>query len=212
MILDIMKSRRSIREFKPDKPERKTIEALVEAAITAPSASNKQPWRFFIVDNSATIKRLAEAVRSALENIAGHVEAEFRKDILGYGRNFSRFENAPVIIVPAFTQVAVLSNLLDLSADDETRGRVREMEYCSGAASVSMAMQNLVLYAHSEGLGTCCMTGPLLAENEIRRMLDIPEQWHIAAIIAVGFPGENPAAPPRKSASAVTRWVLPANR
>ncbi len=49
MILELMKSRRSVCRFKPEVPPRKLVEQVIEAAITAPSASNRQPWRFLAV-------------------------------------------------------------------------------------------------------------------------------------------------------------------
>ena len=61
-----MWARRSVRRFKPDMPDRALIEALIEVATTAPSASNKQPWRFLVVTNRAVIERLAAAVREAV--------------------------------------------------------------------------------------------------------------------------------------------------
>src|SRR5206468_362591 len=65
-------ARRSVRRFKPDMPDRALIEALIEVATTAPSASNKQPWRFLVVTNRAVIERLAAAVREAVDRIARH--------------------------------------------------------------------------------------------------------------------------------------------
>ena len=63
MIYDLMKSRRSVRRFRPEAPTREQIERLIDAAVTAPSASNKQPWRFVIVANRKKIAELASFVR-----------------------------------------------------------------------------------------------------------------------------------------------------
>src|SRR5258706_7361324 len=99
MIEDIIRSRRSVRRYKRDRPGRDVIEKLVEIAACAPSASNKQPWRFFVVDDAATIGRMAQAVQKAVERIARHVEPAFMDAIRAYGDYFVRLREAPVVIV-----------------------------------------------------------------------------------------------------------------
>ena len=56
---DAIRLRRSIRRYRDDRPARELVEKLLEMAVHAPSASNKQPWRFFVVDHPATIARMA---------------------------------------------------------------------------------------------------------------------------------------------------------
>src|SRR5262249_24044765 len=108
-----MCSRRSVRRFKPDVPDRALIERLIAAAITAPSASNKQPWRFVVVTNRDVIARMATAVREEVAGIANHIAPDCRPAFQAYGDYFTRFEEAPVVIVPLFSSLTVLSNLVD---------------------------------------------------------------------------------------------------
>ena len=54
MILEMMQKRRSIRRFKPEVPSDADILKLIEAAVAAPSAANKQPWRFLIAKKKET--------------------------------------------------------------------------------------------------------------------------------------------------------------
>ena len=204
---DAIRLRRSIRRYAADKPARALIERLLEMAVHAPSASNKQPWRFFVVDERATIERMAQAVESAVAHIAGHIEPRFGDAFRAYGDYFVRFREAPVVIVPAFRELVVLSNLVDAATSAEDREAIRVMEFNSGLISTSLALQNLMLYAHSIGLGSSCMTGPLVAAAEIRRLLGIPESWHIAACVPVGYPAEAPQPVARKSVETVVRWV-----
>lgn len=206
MIEEIIRSRRSVRRYKTEAPPREVLERLIEMAILAPSASNKQPWRFFVVTDKATIERMASAVQQAVDRIVTHVRADFMEAFRAYGNYFVRFQDAPVVIVPAFRELEVLSNLVDedLAADD--RGRIAAMEFNSGLISTSLAVQNLMLFAHSIGLGTSCMSGPLLAADDLKRVLDIPPSWRIAALIPTGYPDEAPTAPARKPADAVIRW------
>ena len=81
------------------------------------------------------------------------------------------------------------------------------MEAHSGLASTAMAVQNLLLYAHSIELGASCMSGPLVAEDKIRPIMGIPESWRIAVLVPIGYPDEDPEPVGRKPTAAVTRWV-----
>jgi nitroreductase len=207
MIQEMIRSRRSIRQFKPEHPGRPVIEELIEAAVAAPSASNKQPWRFFVIDDRGVIQSMAEKVQAAIDRLAGHVEESFMNAFKAYGDYFVRFHGAPVVIVPVYKKLVVLSHIVDSEIIPTDHLAIQNMESNSGLISVSLAIQNLMLCAHAKGLGTSCMTGPLVAEKELQSLLGIPEEWHIAAVIPVGFPAETPAPVPRKSVDAVTRWV-----
>ena len=206
MIEDIIASRRTIRRFKPDAVDRALLERMLEMAILAPSASNKQPWRFLVVQQRETIARMAAAVQRAVDRIVPHVREEFSAGFRAYGDYFVRFRDAPVVIVPIFKELIVLSNLVDDAVAPEDLQQIGDMEYTSGLLSIGLALQNMMLYAHSIGVGTSCMTGPLLAAGELRRELDVPESWRIAALLPVGFPDEAPATPGRKPIDAVVRW------
>jgi nitroreductase len=207
MIYDLMKSRRSVRRFRPDRPPKEQIERLIEAAITAPSASNKQPWRFIVVANPRKISELASFVRTAVDRIARHVDPSSQAAFRSYGDYFTRFDQAPVVIVALFRSLTVLSNLVDAALDSADRERIRVMEENSGLIGVSMAIENLLLSAHEMGLGASGMTGPLVAVDQLKAALEVSPSWGIAALIPVGYPAEQPSAPDRKPASRVTTWM-----
>ena len=206
-LLGLLSSRRSVRTFKKEAPSREMLERLIEAAVTAPSASNKQPWRFLIVQDRAVIARLADAVREGVESIASHIEAAFETSFRAYGNYFTRFEFAPVVIVALCRSLTVLSNMIDEALPAHTRANIADMEDESGLIGVSMALQNLLLMAHAMGLGASGMTGPLIAENRIREMLDVPASWHIAAFVPVGWPAETPKTTTRKPVGRVIKWI-----
>ena len=207
MIYDLMKSRRSVRRFRPDAPSRDQIERLIEAAITAPSASNKQPWRFIVIADCKRIAELAGHVREAVGRIAEHVEPASQEAFRNYGDYFTRFDQAPVVIVALHRSLTVLSNLIDEHIDAGDRERIRLMEERSGLVGVSMALQNLLLMAHEMGLGASGMTGPLVASDRIRISLEVPSSWEIGALVPVGYPAEQPAPTDRKPAARVTTWI-----
>jgi len=203
----LMDTRRSVRTFRPDMPSRELVESVLASAVTAPSASNKQPWRFLVVRNAGTIARMAAAVRAAVDRIAIAVEPEFEPSFRAYGDYFTRFERAPLVIVPICRALTLLSTMTGARLNDEDEQAIAAMERDSGLIGTSLALQNLLLAAHARGLGASGMTGPLVAADAVRDLLGIPASWHIVALVPMGFPDENPAATTRKAAPLVTQWI-----
>jgi nitroreductase len=81
------------------------------------------------------------------------------------------------------------------------------MEQHIGLISASLALENLCLMAHDLGLGTCIMSGPLVAPDEIREILGIDPSWEPLSIVPVGFPDENPGMPKRKPLENILTWI-----
>jgi nitroreductase len=206
-LLALMRARRSVRRFRPDPPPRPLIEQLLEAAITAPSASNKQPWRFLVVTRADLIAGLAAEVRAAVARIARHIEPASEGSFRAYGDYFTRFEKAPVVIVALHRALTLLTNLAQPDMPAEDRARIAAMERDSGLMGTAMALENLLLAAHALGLGASGMTGPLVAVDRIRALLEIPPSWEVAALVPVGFPAEDPAPTERKGVEKVVRWI-----
>jgi nitroreductase len=204
---DLMCSRRSVRRFRAEEPPAELIESILASAVTAPSASNKQPWRFIVLRNREMIVTLASRVRAAVDRIASAIDPPFAASFRAYGDYFTRFENAPVVIVALFRSLTLLSNLTDQRLSDDDAQRIRAMERDSGLIGTSMAMENLLLAAHAAGLGASGMTGPLVAVDAIREIAAVPPSWEVAALIPIGFPDESPVPTTRKPAEKVTQWI-----
>lgn len=209
-LLALMRERRSVRRFAPRMPPRAAIEALVEAAITAPSASNKQPWRFFIASDPARIGAMATAVQARLDQLLPMLDEGARDEVASYGRYFVRFADAPVVIAPACRPLKVLSHLAGQQPFDTAwRADIDWMEQQSATVSTGLAIQNLMLAAHAAGLGSSCLAGPLVATSTLQTLLGIPAGWRLACLLAVGYPDEEPASPGRKPLDAALRWLDP---
>ncbi len=206
MIEQLLRERRSVRRFKPDAVPEALVERLIEAAICAPSASNKQPWKFLLVQNRALIEQLAQAVRAATTLVARHIPEASQPAFERYGDYFTRFEHAPLVVVPIYKPLTLLSNLTSDDLPAQERAAIGQMEQDSGLIGTSLALGHLLLVAHELGLGASGMTGPLLARAELRRLLEVPPAWDIVALVPLGFPDEVPAPTERKAAHLVTRW------
>ncbi len=206
MIEQLLRERRSVRRFKPDAVPEALVQRLIEGAICAPSASNKQPWKFLLVENRALIAQLATAVRASTALVARHISEASQPAFERYGDYFTRFEHAPLVIVPIYKPLTLLSNLTSADLPAAERAAIGQLEQDSGLIGTSLALGNLLLVAQELGLGASGMTGPLLARPELKRLLEVPPAWDIVALVPVGFPDEVPLPTERKPAHLVTRW------
>lgn len=206
MIEELFRTRRSVRRFKPEPLPEALVTRLIEGAITAPSASNKQPWKFLVVQNRELIARMAEAVRAATRLVAQHIPSDSQPAFERYGDYFTRFEQAPLVLVPIFRPLTLLSNLTSAELPAPARASIEQLEVDSGLIGTSLALGHLLLLAHELGLGASGMTGPLVARAELKALLEVPDSWDIVALVPLGYPDETPTPTERKAATAVTRW------
>jgi nitroreductase len=74
-----------------------------------------------------------------------------------------------------------------------------------GVQSVAAAVQNLLLAAYAEGLGTCWFCAPLFCQQSVKEILKLPKEFEPQALITVGYPAEKPKAPKRKPLKSIAR-------
>jgi coenzyme F420-0:L-glutamate ligase / coenzyme F420-1:gamma-L-glutamate ligase len=198
-LLELMQSRRSIRQFSGRAVAREDIARLIEAARWAPSNHNRQPWRFIVLDDPNRIQALARDVTHALSarlkslpQVAGAYLGEFATHAIS-------FAQAPALLVVLHKQpVSLASALLD---------GVHNPELVSGEPlSVAMAVQNLLLAAHALELGTCVLTAPLVVPDSVTHSVTLPPGFDITCLVAVGYPAESPAPPRRKSLEQIVEF------
>jgi nitroreductase len=111
------------------------------------------------------------------------------------------------VIVALHRALTLLTHLAQPTLPSADRARVAAMERDSGLMGTAMALENLLLAAPTLGLGASGMTGPLVAVDRIRALLEVPESWEVAALVPVGFPAEEPVPTERKGLGAVVRWI-----
>ena len=180
-LIELIHSRRSIRRYTDAAVPPELVERLLTAATWAPSAHNRQPWRFAILDDAATKVRLAAAMGERLRRdlaADGLDAAAIERDA---GRSHARISGAPLLILLCLT-------LADMDAYPDTRRRGHEMTMA--VQSAAMAGQNLLLAAHALGLGACWLCAPLFCADTVREALALPVDWQPQGLITVGFPAE----------------------
>jgi len=178
---DLLVGRRSIRRYKPDPVPHEIIERVLMAAIWAPSAHNRQPWRFVVIETQAQKEHLAGAMGARLRRdleADGAPEAVIEADV---SRSYARMTNAPVLIVLCLTMAD-----MDIYPDE----RRSHNEYVMAVQSTAMAGQNLLLAAHEAGLGACWMCAPLFCPDVVKTALGLAEDWQPQALLTMGYPAE----------------------
>ena len=167
-VLSSIMARRSIRKYLDKPVEHEKLEAIVKCGINAPSGMNRQPWVVRVVEDQKLIADVTEVYKQ--EN-AEQVKRD--KDFK------NMFRNAPNLIC-----VCTPAN-------------------GGGELDAGLLGENIMLAAQSMGLGTCCLGGPVrfLLSNEKCKFfldrLDIPADYKLNYIIAIGYPDEQPDAKPR---------------
>ncbi len=196
-LLDLMRRRRSVRRFRSTPLPEAQLRRVLEAARLAPSAHNRQPWRFVVLRDGAERERLAEAMAARLraDRLADGADP---KDVeADAARSRTRLTQAPCAILVCLTLQAM---------DRYPDARRAAAEERMAVQSVAMAGENLLLAASAEGLGACWMCGPLFAPQEARRVLDLPDDWEPQGIVLLGEAAEDPNPRGRLSLEEVTRW------
>lgn len=170
--LDAIKTWRSTRKFQDRPIEEEKLEAVLGAVCRAPSWANMQCWRLVLVEDDDVKQKL-----SALS----FVEEFFAP--LGYRSNPAQkgISQAPVVVV--------------LCADPTKSGKLHEQQYYMADAGI--ASQNLMLSAHSQGLGTVFVG--VFDEEKIKELLEIPKEIRIVGLFPIGYPLEEGETRPRKS-------------
>jgi len=180
-ILAAIAGRRSIRRYRPEPLADATLLRLLTAATAAPSAHNRQPWRFAVLRDAAAKLALAEAMgRRLFEDRLrdGDANDAIERDVV---RSRARITGAPAVI-------AVCLTLEEMDRYPDPRRE--RAEYLMAVQSTAMAVQNLLLAAGAEGLGACWMCAPLFCPEVVKAALDLPAAWEPQALVTLGHPAE----------------------
>jgi F420 biosynthesis protein FbiB-like protein len=178
----IIHGRRSIRRYTSQSISQELLNTLLEAASWAPSAHNRQPWRFCVVTSTEGKARLSAAMgeqwRADLS--ADNAGPEFIERRVAISH--ARMTGAAALVVASLT-------MADMDRyPDSTRAQA---EWAMAMQSVALACQNLLLAAEAHGVGACWMCAPLFVPELVRRILELPADWEPQALITLGYPAES---------------------
>lgn len=180
-VLSQIKSRRTTRTYLERPVPEELVDTVLDAALSAPSAHNCQPWVFYVVRGRGVRSRLIQQMVSAWER-AMELDGRPKELIEQTKAKFTaRFSAAPVLIVACVDHRALY---YDRYADEERK----RFEALLGHHSLAAAIENLLLAAHALGLGACWYSAPLFCQQSVRAALGIGEWLEPAALITLGYP------------------------
>lgn len=181
---DFLRTRRSIRRFKPDPVPDSVIRDILHTATFAPSAHNRQPWRFIVLTNPITKSRFADLM-------AKEFQRDLERDNLAVdeiqkrlNRSRERISNAPVVILLCVDMTEM---------DNYPDARRKQAEYLIATQSAANAGMQLLLAAHAEELGGVWVCSPVFAQETVQNALNISKAWEPQAMFLLGYPVEVPA-------------------
>ncbi len=199
-IMEAIRKRKSIRAYTPETVPRDIMKELLEAAHLAPTGSNSQPWKFYVVAGERK-KQLDEVMLKCLE------ESHKTSNELQMGREGG---DANVQDAIAGRRVKLMQEVMRILRDND----VPIEKFATGSfvyfgapvavfitmdqslaentlVAVGAAVDNLMLLACEKGLGTCWIGMALMYSKEIRETLGIPDTERIITSLALGYPDED---------------------
>ena len=214
-LIQTIRERKSIRAFKPDPVPREKIEEILNIVIDAPSAINLQPWEFYVVMGEEKARLSRKLIKSYREkqiscspgNVKPLGETFCKRGVESFqlmnpyleqiGQDFNRFVNegscnfygAPTAVILCLDNAFSKARLVD----------------------IGIALGYLTLIACNFGLGTCPIGLINAYEDEIKDILNIPENKDVVIGCALGYPDlKNPVnsfKTPREGLESFVRWV-----
>ena len=197
-------SRRSVRNYKPIDVPDDTVRELIKAGTYAPSAVNRQPWRFVVIKNKETITRLSERAKKlwldGLDKVGESSDPQVQRLANVMQRpEFNVFYGAQVLIL-IFGASRASSHQGASEAEFEN---IMLIDGCAAAA------ENMMLAARSLGIGSCWIGFgmPLDSDQEIRQELNVPDGCRLMAPLIFGYPAKDIEKGPPREEDVILNWM-----
>ncbi|PAT01105.1 nitroreductase [Candidatus Izimaplasma bacterium ZiA1] len=175
----LLKERRSIRKFKKDKVNRELMNDIIELSKYAPSWANYQIARYTIIDNPEIIKQIAS------------------EGVKGFVYNISTLQEA--------SGVAVISYVKGKSGSLDKYGLANSSKNPWEVFDAGIATHQFCLSAYAYGVGSVVMG--VIDDIEIARIINLPEDETVAALVVYGYEESHPKPTPRKEVKEITRFL-----
>ena len=180
---DVIKQRRTVRDFSARPVPTDVIENALRAAGTAPSGANLQPWHFSVVTNAAIKKRIRDAAEIEEKEFYEHrASPEWLAALEPLGTDSSKafLETAPCIIAVFLQKFGVLPD-------------GRKVKHYYPVESTGLASGILITALHMAGL--VCLTHTPSPMKFLNKILDRPVSDRPFLLLVAGYPAENATVP-----------------
>ncbi len=179
---DVIKNRRSIRKFKSTPIPQDHITKIIEAASLAPTANNRQPWKFLVIQNSETINAIKQAsIELDVQEYTHNTKCT--PDELTKYREKLKNHYESIFSAPAYIIVF-------------TDSYEKYSHYNSHDGPLAAAY--ICLSAQALGYGSLYATESI-SDAAIRKIITVPVKYTFVCGIAIGIPEGRPAMPSKKS-------------
>lgn len=179
--LDVVRTTHTCRRYRPDPVPAEVLRRVLDAARFAPTGGNRQGVRFLLVQDAAKRRALRDLYLPLWEQYASRAVAKPGAPLPRLLQNADHMarhlDEVPVHVV-------VCAQQADLMATDRHLERISVV----AGASIYPSVQNLLLAARNEGLGTALTTLLCAVEPKVKELLSIPEGVATAALVALGYP------------------------
>ncbi|MDE7210328.1 MAG: nitroreductase family protein [Lachnospiraceae bacterium] len=220
-MIQAIAERRSIRRYTDKDVPRRMIEEIIQAGILAPSAKNRQPWKFVVVTGNAKTKMLAAMQKGLAREKKEPLLPESALHLSGAEHTLSIMRQAPVTIFIMNVLAEKIGNCVLGDAPKKEMGGMlwqdtpekacgeqfstedRITEICN-TQSIGAAIENMALAATDLGLGSLWICDTFFAQNELDEWLGA--EGELFAALTIGYADETPHARPRKSMEDVVEW------
>ncbi|MCK9230975.1 MAG: nitroreductase [Syntrophales bacterium] len=219
-ILDAIKTRRSIRGYKPDPVPKEIIGEILEAAVQAPSAVNNQPWEFFVV----TGEPLSNIRHEVIEQFRAGESPHSEYSLISWERGSAYWKRQAELGKHIFQIMGISREDKEKRAQWMERGLRhfeapvamyicvdKQLSESGPLLDVGAVIQTICLAAMHCGLGTCVQDQGVMYPEIVRKYADIPESKRLVIAISIGFPdGDNIAnriTSTREPVENITRWI-----
>jgi nitroreductase len=191
-LLKVIEERKSIRAFKPDPVPREKIEEILKLSIHAPSAINLQPWEFVVVAGEEKERLGRRLIKAYKEKQIACSPGNVKPLPKTFGK---RGAKTLELMKPFFEEMGVSPDQFINEGSCNFYGApVAILIYLDDSfpkarlVDIGIALGYLVLTAHEFGLGTCPIGLIIAYEDEIKELLNIPENKNVAIGVALGYP------------------------
>jgi nitroreductase len=201
-VWEAMRTARAIRRFTDEPLDTAVIARCVEAATWAPSGGNQQPWHFVVLTSPEARRAIAVGAARALATI----EKVYRLQRPAADDDSPRARNSRATFALHDGAADVPAAVLFCVRDQPNTPQLVL------GASIFPAMQNFLLAARALGLGTCVTGWQADAADEFRAAIGIPAEWHLGALVVVGWPAGHHGPVRRRplpDVASLDRWGAP---
>ncbi len=187
-LYEAMSTLRAVRRLREDPIPDDVLQRILQAAAWAPSGGNVQPWRIVAVRDTELRERIGDlyrpqwekygaAARAGLQQLQGEARAKRERMLAAADHLGDNMGKAPVLLVFCFNPDHMAITDADLDRPSVV-----------GGGSVYPALQNAMLACVSEGVGCTLTTLLCYAEDEMKVLLQIPDDWYTCAVMPIGYP------------------------